>query len=122
MRSISTAPADLDMHKAESLPEHPNGMMLEAFDGTGRSLYRNVYFSIGGGAVLDRAAITARQNAGRDNEVSHRPVPYAFSNAAELLAQCRKHGLTDRRDRLEERADLSRRGGDAGAAASKSGA
>ena len=87
--------ADLDMHKAESLPEHPNGMMLEAFDGAGRSLYRNVYFSIGGGAVLDRAAITAiAANAGRDDEVPHRPVPYAFCNAAELLEQCRKHGLT----------------------------
>jgi L-serine dehydratase len=49
------------MHKAE-LPEHPNGIMLEAFDGTGRSLYQNVYFSIGGGAILDRAAITANRN------------------------------------------------------------
>jgi len=85
--------ADLAMHKAEFLPEHPNGIMLEAFDGTGRSLYQNVYFSIGGGAILDRAAITANRSAGRD-EVSHRPAPYAFANAAELLAQCRKHGLT----------------------------
>ena len=85
--------ADLEMHKAEFLPEHPNGIMLEAFDGTGRSLYQNVYFSIGGGAILDRAAITANRSEGRD-EISHRPAPYAFANAAELLAQCRKHGLT----------------------------
>jgi L-serine dehydratase len=85
--------ADLEMHKAESLPEHPNGIMLEAFDGTGRSLYQNAYFSIGGGAILDRAAISANRSAGRD-EVSHRPAPYTFANAAELLAQCRKHGLT----------------------------
>lgn len=85
--------ADLEMHKAESLPEHPNGMRLEAFDGAGRSLYQNVYFSIGGGAILDRAAFTANTSAGRD-EVPHRPVPYAFCNAAELLAQCRTHGLT----------------------------
>jgi L-serine dehydratase len=84
--------ADLEMHK-DKLPEHPNGIMLEAFGGTGRSLYQNVYFSIGGGAILDRAAITANRSAGRD-EVSHRPAPYAFANAAELLAQCRKHGLT----------------------------
>jgi len=73
--------ADLEMHKAEFLPEHPNGMKLEAFDGTGRSLYQNVYFSIGGGAILDRAAFTANTSAGRD-EVPHRPVPYAFCNAA----------------------------------------
>jgi L-serine dehydratase len=84
---------DLEMHKAESLPEHPNGMMLEAFDGAGRQLYRNVYFSIGGGAILDRAAMIANTSAGRD-EVPHRPVAYAFCNAAELLEQCRKHGLT----------------------------
>jgi len=84
---------DLMMHKAESLPEHPNGMMLEAFDGAGRPLYRNVYFSIGGGAILDRAAITANQSAGRD-EICRGPVPYPFGNAAELLAQCGKHGLT----------------------------
>ena len=84
---------DLEMFKTESLPEHPNGMVLEAFDGTGRSLYQNVYFSIGGGAVLDRAAITASRSAGRD-ELPHPPTPYAFGNAAELLAQCRKHGLT----------------------------
>jgi L-serine dehydratase len=84
---------DLEMHKAESLPEHPNGMMLEAFDGADRQLYRNVYFSIGGGAILDRAAMIANTSAGRD-EVPHRPVAYAFCNAAELLEQCRKHGLT----------------------------
>ncbi len=83
---------DLEMHKSEFLPEHPNGMVLEAFDGDGRSLHRNAYFSIGGGAVLDRAAITANRSAGRD-EVPHRPAPYAFGNAAELLAQCRKHGF-----------------------------
>src|SRR5262245_56703420 len=64
--------ADLEMHKTESLPEHPNGMMLEAFDGAGRQLYRNVYFSIGGGAILDRAAMIANTSAGRD-EVPHRP-------------------------------------------------
>jgi L-serine dehydratase len=50
-----------------------------------------VYFSIGGGAILDRAAMAA--TAGLD-EIPHRPVPYAFCNAAELLAQGSKHGLT----------------------------
>ena len=63
-----------------------------ALTGVGHG-YQNVYFSIGGGAVLDRAAITANRSAGRD-EISHRPAPYAFGNAAELLAQCRKHELT----------------------------
>jgi L-serine dehydratase len=83
--------ADLGMHKARC----PS---TERHNARGVRRHRpltlqNVYFSIGGGAILDRAAITANRSAGRD-EVSHRPAPYAFANAAELLAQCRKHGLT----------------------------
>ena len=74
-------------------------MMLEAFDGAGRSLYYNAYFSIGGGAVLDRAAITANRKRGPRRGLSP-PGALAFSNAAELLAQCRKHRLLHRRARL----------------------
>ena len=43
----------LVFHRNETLPEHPNGMVLQAFFEDGDSLYRNAYFSIGGGAVLD---------------------------------------------------------------------
>ncbi len=91
---IRFAPAtDLVMHKMEFLSEHPNGMVFEAFDGAGQSLHSNTYFSIGGGAVLDRAALTKNRMSGND-EIPHRAVRYAFSNAAELLTQCRTHGLS----------------------------
>lgn len=84
---------DIVMHKSEFLPEHPNGMVLEAFDGLGRSLHRNTYFSIGGGSVLDRASLIATRKAGSD-EIPHHAVPYAFNNAAELLALCRAYQLS----------------------------
>jgi L-serine dehydratase len=105
----------LEMHKTESLPEHPNGMMLEAFDGAGRSLYQNVYFSIGGGAVLDRAAITASRSAGRD-ELPHPQRLTPSATRRNCSAQCRKHDSRSPRS-FGERADLSGRGGDGGAAA-----
>ncbi|MFN0217328.1 MAG: L-serine ammonia-lyase [Hyphomicrobium sp.] len=79
---------DIEMHKSKFLAEHPNGMELEAFDASGNALYCNAYFSIGGGAVLDRAALLASRRSGND-EIPHRAVPYAFGSAAELLAQCK---------------------------------
>ncbi|WP_085314841.1 L-serine ammonia-lyase [Derxia lacustris] len=52
---------DLLFHKKESLPEHPNGMVLEAFDREHNACHRNSYFSIGGGAVLSKAEIDRRE-------------------------------------------------------------
>ena len=93
-RDIAFAPeTDLLFHKDQMLIEHPNGMTLEAFDGAGTSLHRNTYFSIGGGAILDQAAIAASRRTGSD-EVPHRSVRYAFNSAQELLAQCSRHSLS----------------------------
>jgi L-serine dehydratase len=84
---------DLLFIKDTFLPEHPNGMVLEAFDGNGARLHANTYFSIGGGAVLDRAAITSSRILAGD-EVRHRPVHFPFDSAAQLLALTREHGLS----------------------------
>ena len=84
---------DLLFYKDQFLAEHPNGMIIEAFDGAGTSLYSNAYFSIGGGAVLDRGAIMASRKIGGD-EVPHRAVRYGFGSAAELLTICRLSGLS----------------------------
>jgi L-serine dehydratase len=80
---------DLLLHKTEFLPDHPNGIVLEAFDGLGAPLHRNTYFSIGGGAVLDRAALAASR-CSHQASVQERIVPCPFVNAAGLLEQCRQ--------------------------------
>lgn len=91
-REIDFAPeTDLLFHRDRMLSEHPNGMIVEAFDKLGASLYRNTYFSIGGGAVLDKAALAASR---RTDEVPHRPVRYSFSSAKELLALCQRYNLS----------------------------
>jgi L-serine dehydratase len=79
---------DLIFHRSESLPQHSNGMRLQAFNNVGDSLFENTYFSIGGGAVLDIAEIKSG-NALKPSQTA----PYPFANAAELLSMGKQHTL-----------------------------
>ncbi len=77
---------DLLFHKRDSLPQHPNGMRMTAFDADGAVLLARAYFSIGGGAVKDEDEIgAALQGAG----AAHGE-PCPFASAAELLAWCER--------------------------------
>jgi L-serine dehydratase len=85
----------LVFHRSESLPEHPNGIVLQAFFDDGDSLYRNTYFSIGGGAVLDQNEIVASAKAKIDNLVKDLTIaPYWFGSAADLLRMGKEHTLS----------------------------
>lgn len=77
---------DLLFHKRQSLPQHPNGMRLTAFDAEGTALLQREYFSIGGGAVLDEAEIAAQ--AGNAGAAHVGPCP--FTSAKDLLAWCER--------------------------------
>ena len=80
---------DLVMHRTETLPFHANGMRFTAYDEQGETLQTRVYYSVGGGFVVDESA------TGADVIVDDpTPVKYPFSSAEELLAQCREHGLS----------------------------
>ena len=68
---------------SESLPYHPNAMTIEAFESSGKIIYENTYYSVGGGFILEH------------QETSHPvsteaaiDVPFPFQNTAELLAHC----------------------------------
>ncbi len=71
-----------------SLPYHPNAMRLTAH-GDEAVVYENTYYSVGGGFVVDEAQ--AQSRASVEAEVA---VPYPFDSGAELLEQCRRHGLS----------------------------
>ena len=76
-------------HRGESLPLHPNGMRFLALDRAGHVVGERIYYSIGGGFVVD--------DAGRPDPTAPAeapPVPYPFASAAELLAQCAAHGVS----------------------------
>ncbi len=78
---------DLVMHRRKSLPFHPNGMQFTAYDRNKEILLKKVFFSVGGGFIVD-------ESAGADNILIEDPIalPHPFTSAKELLAQCRKTG------------------------------
>jgi L-serine dehydratase len=71
---------DLRFRVDKALAFHSNGVRFTAHDATGGVLFRKIYFSVGGGFVVDEAEA---QRAGPPPKTAH--VPYAFASAAELL-------------------------------------
>lgn len=79
---------DLVMHRRKSLPLHPNGMSFEAFRGD-ESVEQAVYYSIGGGFVVDENA------SGTDRiKPDSTPLPHPFLTGDQLLARTRETGLS----------------------------
>ena len=72
----------------ESLPFHPNGMRFTALDAQGAPLRSRVYYSVGGGFVVDEQAA----GGAAINEDGRRR-PYPFKTAAELLKMCAENRL-----------------------------
>ncbi len=79
----------LRFHFLESLPKHPNGMVLRALDADRGVLLEETYYSVGGGFVLSDAEIESDGAPASNIEVAH-----PFSSAVELLAIGRREGLT----------------------------
>ena len=68
------------MYKRQSLPFHPNGMRFTAFDASGAEIQNKVYYSVGGGFVVNEDA------AGKDRIVPDTTtLRYPFKSAVELL-------------------------------------
>ncbi|MGK2881302.1 MAG: L-serine ammonia-lyase [Mycobacterium sp.] len=70
-----------------TLDFHSNGMQFEAFGPDGESLHKRVYFSVGGGFILD------------ENEAAHPPaddvvLPHRFTTSAQLVAEAERHQCT----------------------------
>lgn len=77
------------MYRQRTLPYHPNGMRFTALDSDGSEIVNKVYYSVGGGFVVNENA------AGEDRIVSDTTVqPYAFHSGAELLDHCQRNRLS----------------------------
>ena len=80
---------DLVLHRRKVLPAHPNGMTFFAFDRAGNTLLVRVYYSVGGGFVVDETA------AGADRVVvDSTPVTFPFTSGAELMGHASGAGLS----------------------------
>jgi L-serine dehydratase len=73
----------------KSLPYHPNGMRFVALDAAGTELMARVYYSVGGGFVVEQDEIERLKVA---PEITSEPYP--FHSGDELVKQCRAHGLS----------------------------
>jgi L-serine dehydratase len=77
------------LFRKRSLPYHPNGMIFSAYDGSGTLLLQKIYYSVGGGFVVDENA-TGVDRVKDDDTVQ----PFPFDSGDELLALCKVHHLS----------------------------
>ncbi len=73
----------------KSLPFHPNGMRFAALDAAGSELRARVYYSVGGGFVVDEDAAGGTSPITADETA----LPYPFKSAQQLLELCGRDGM-----------------------------
>jgi L-serine dehydratase len=77
------------LFRRTALPYHPNGMKFTALAADGSEILSKIYYSVGGGFVVDESA------AGADRIQEDATVlPYPFDSGAELLHLCQQHHLS----------------------------
>jgi L-serine dehydratase len=96
-------PQDVSFLQRERLPHHSNGMRFSAFSTDGATIETKVYYSVGGGAIVDEA--TVARNAPPEGAWD---VPLDYHSGDELLALTAREGMTIAEiARANERAHLS---------------
>jgi L-serine dehydratase len=79
----------LVFHRRDKLPLHANGMRFTALHGDS-VLVEKIFYSVGGGFVVDHAGAPADGSMPAE-QIS---VPYPFNSGDELLAHSREHGMS----------------------------
>ncbi len=69
--------------------QHPNGLRCTAFDATGSVLDQRIFFSVGGGFVVEDGSAGAEALLQNQEKI-----PFPFHSAAELLALAAAHELS----------------------------
>jgi L-serine dehydratase len=77
-------------HRREKLPLHSNGMRFSALGADGTSVLDRVYYSVGGGFVVDQAGV-ATDGATLAEECK---IPYPFNSGEELLNHAVTNGIS----------------------------
>jgi L-serine dehydratase len=95
IRLLGTHEVALDLeqslifHRRDKLPLHSNGMRYTAFTGTAK-LVERIYYSVGGGFVVDHGGAPADGSTPAEQV----QVPYPFNSADELLRLSVEHGMS----------------------------
>lgn len=81
---------NLILDRKTPLPGHANGMQFQALDAAGRLLMRKVYYSIGGGFVVDEHEL--EEIRAKKQPPIEKGVPFPFRNAKEMLKMASESG------------------------------
>lgn len=87
---------DLIFHYNSVLPHHSNGLCFSAFDQNGTQILSKVYYSVGGGFVVDELSFNGNMsavNTANSGKVA-KEQPYPFNTAATLLKHCEENNKT----------------------------
>jgi L-serine dehydratase len=92
MHEVDLDPATaIVFHRREKLPLHANGMRFTALGTAGASpLVERIYYSVGGGFVVDHAGAPADGSMPADQV----QVPYPFNSGEDLLRHAQEHGMS----------------------------
>ncbi|MEX3653469.1 L-serine ammonia-lyase [Mycolicibacterium fortuitum] len=85
--TVSLNESDIHLHPGRRLGRHPNAMTMAAFSSGGDVIYRETYFSVGGGFVVTETEPATRSTASASADTG-------FHSAAELLALAERDGLS----------------------------
>lgn len=78
-------------HRRKTLPLHANGMTFFAMT-EGKVIFSETYYSVGGGFIVKEDQF--QHQSDRLFARTEQPIPYPFSSAADLLTQCKQHGIS----------------------------
>jgi L-serine dehydratase len=78
---------DIQFCSGELLPFHSNGMRFTALDHADETVYEAIYYSVGGGFVVDEAGQSLNQSRSRS------ALLYPYQSAADLLSHSKTTGM-----------------------------
>lgn len=81
---------NLLFHMDKQLPFHPNGMRFTAYGASRKEILSSIYYSVGGGFIVDHKAAKEDKLRGDTNP----QVPHSFTTASQLLNLCQQQGCT----------------------------
>ena len=85
----------IQFHKAGKLPFHTNGMRFSLIDEEGKELFKEIYYSVGGGFIVNEKDTKEEgEKKEKNNSKKNKKVPFPFSTADELFFLAKDNKLT----------------------------
>ena len=85
---------DMILYRRKTLDFHSNGMRFTAYDAAGETVLEKIYYSVGGGFVVDDEVASSKTADSVPIVADTRKLTYPFTSGRELLEISAKHGIS----------------------------